>query len=210
MQSHTPIVQLRDSAEPIKSPNTQLAAALVTLGIELDKDIGGEWHVEIVEGKKCNETVWTLAPFSRDKRHDTSQLAKAWSDDAWLKANQTHPLAIMRAAFRSYKCRQTPDLALKEIITLDHGADNARDPALRAVSDEAILRRWASYAASNEPPSDPVTWAIQGFRNHKRLVAFIVDQQGPMAIQRRGQLIGVITRHTTPERRKQILQGLNA
>lgn len=210
MQDNDTIVTLRDSADPVRSPNTQLAAALVALGVPLDRHVGGQWHREVVAGTQRDETVWTLGALSADRRHNTAELAARWNDDAWLKANRAHPLAIMRAAFRSYKCLQNPDLSLREVITLDHAADNARDPALRAVSDEDILRRWASFSASPEPPSDPVTWAIQGFRWHKRLVAFIADEQGPLAIVRRGQRTAVLSRHTSAQHRKRIEEGLNA
>jgi PHD/YefM family antitoxin component YafN of YafNO toxin-antitoxin module len=55
-----------------------------------------------------------------------------------------------------------------------------------------------------------VEYVIQAFHNHKRLVAFICDEQGPLVIKRRGERNGIISRHTSPQDRQRILRELNA
>lgn len=210
MQSNTPITDLRDERHPLESQNTQLAAALTALGIPLDQHIGAQHFTEKTERGVRNLTVWTLAERSADGRFIAADLVKVWNDDAWLKANRAHPLAAMRAAFRTYKALQNPDCTLRELITLDVAADRARDPELRPVSDEEILRQWAPFSASGEPPRTAVEYVIQAFRNHKLLIAFICDKQGPLVVKRRGDRQAIISRHTTPERRAKLLSELNS
>jgi hypothetical protein len=57
-------------------------------------------------------------------------------------------------------------------------------------------------------PEHPLAYIKAAFDNHRRAVEFIKDQ-GPIAMRRRGKKIGFISRHTSPEHRRKILDELN-
>ncbi len=205
MQKGSQLVQLSDELHPRTSENTQLAAALTALGIPLDPDLPPQHFVEEVAGEKKHLTLWTLAPASPDGKHHTEELMRVWNDDSWLRANRAHPLAAMRAAFRCYRPHISPDDFLSSVGKLRE----ITDPALAPVAVADIISRWDSFAKSAEPPADPVSYVIQAFRNHRALVRFICDFQGPIAVKRRGDRRACVTKHTTPEVRARIFQGLN-
>ena len=72
-----------------------------------------------------------------------------------------------------------------------------------------MMKLWAEPAFVEREPEHPLAYIKQAFENHTRAIEFIKDQ-GPIAMKRRGKKIGFITRHTTEENRRRILDGLNA
>lgn len=206
MEKGTQLVQLSDAVAPRHSGNTQLAAALTALGIPLDPDLPPQHFVEEVAGVKTHRTVWTLAPCSPDEKYHAEPLMRVWNDDAWLREYQTHPLAAMRAAFRCYRPSIGPDDSLVSIERIR----DIPDPALAPVSPECIAADWSSFSKSSAPPCTAVSYVIQAFRNHRALIRFICEQQGPIAVKRRGERVACVTKHTTPENRSKIFTGLNA
>ena len=57
-------------------------------------------------------------------------------------------------------------------------------------------------------PEHPLAYLKTGFSNYSRALEFIQDQ-GPIAVRRRGKKIGLISRRTTPDQKKMILDELN-
>ncbi|MHA3773665.1 hypothetical protein ACXR0O_19185 [Verrucomicrobiota bacterium sgz303538] len=71
-----------------------------------------------------------------------------------------------------------------------------------------LIKLWNSPDLDQTHPDHPIAHLRAGFRNYAAAVRFLKDQ-GPIAIKRRGKRIALISRHTTPERRAKILEGLN-
>ena len=90
---------IRDnSREPGASDITRLVAALVALGIPLDRECGYIETRELVDGWEQSVVTWTLKAHSDCGRYDTRRMIAAWSDKAWLKHYCEHPLAYLKAA----------------------------------------------------------------------------------------------------------------
>ncbi len=71
-----------------------------------------------------------------------------------------------------------------------------------------LIRLWRDPEFTTREPEHPLAYVKAAFENHTRAVEFIKDQ-GPIAMRRRGRKIALITRHTTPELKKRILDELN-
>lgn len=72
----------------------------------------------------------------------------------------------------------------------------------------ALIKLWNDPEFSAREPEHPLAYIKAAFENHGRAVQFIKDQ-GPIAMRRRGKKIALITRHTSPELKKKILDELN-
>lgn len=73
---------------------------------------------------------------------------------------------------------------------------------------EEMIKLWNDPEFSTREPEHPLAYIKAAFENYARSVQFIKDQ-GPIAMQRRGKKIGIITRHTSPELKKRIIDELN-
>jgi hypothetical protein len=73
---------------------------------------------------------------------------------------------------------------------------------------EDLIKRWSDPEFAAREPEHPLAYIKAAFENHTRSVEFI-KEQGPIAMRRRGKKIALITRHTSPELRKRILDELN-
>ncbi len=71
-----------------------------------------------------------------------------------------------------------------------------------------LIRRWNDPDFVKNEPEHPFAYIKTAFENHSRAVEFIKDQ-GPIAIRRRGKKVAIITRRTSPELKKRILDELN-
>lgn len=91
------IVQIFDETDPLRSDTTLLAAALVTLGIPRARECR-LFHCtyEQVRGATQFRAAWSFRSESIDGRFLTAGMELCWKDGAWLMANPTHPLAILR------------------------------------------------------------------------------------------------------------------
>ena len=76
--------------------NTDLAAALATLGIPFCRD----HPFRVITGDR-DQLSYFFEPRSVDLQHLTGPLIHAWDDIAWQTANPHHPLCYMRAALLS-------------------------------------------------------------------------------------------------------------
>lgn len=72
-----------------------------------------------------------------------------------------------------------------------------------------LIKLWHDPAFVERDPEHPLAYVKCAFENHTRAIEF-VKEQGPIAMRRRGQKIALITRHTSPENKKRILDELNA
>jgi len=93
---------LRDDQDPLKSPNTQAIAALLTCGGELVKEGGYLNALGTQDGKPTRTVVWvaeeniiTFEDF-KGETIKTSELLRRWNDREWLSANLDHPITYLR------------------------------------------------------------------------------------------------------------------
>jgi len=93
---------LKDDQDPLKSPNTQAIAALLTCGGELVKEGGYMNAIGTEEGKPTRTVVWmaedrkiTFEDF-KGETISTNELLRRWNDRAWLSANIDHPITYLR------------------------------------------------------------------------------------------------------------------
>lgn len=86
-----------DLSGDLSSPNTVLVAALVTLGIPLDEDIGVQ---SFMDGSKA-VVVWTLKEQSLCGKYATPEMMKAWADPDWIAAHPEHPLTYLKKGFEN-------------------------------------------------------------------------------------------------------------
>ena len=93
---------LKDDQDPLKSPNTQAIAALLTCGGELVKEGGYMNAIGTEEGKATRTVVWmaedrkiTFEDF-KGETISTNELLRRWNDRAWLSANLDHPITYLR------------------------------------------------------------------------------------------------------------------
>lgn len=79
-----------------RTRSTLLASALYAVGVNFFER---EPLVHFKDERSGREyTVWQFEPKSRDGKYVTSELAAAWNDDEWFKANPDHPFAYVQAA----------------------------------------------------------------------------------------------------------------
>lgn len=71
-----------------------------------------------------------------------------------------------------------------------------------------LMRLWNDPELVSKQPEHPLAYVKAAFENHTRAVEFI-KEQGPIAMRRRGKKIALITRHTSPDLKKRILDELN-
>jgi hypothetical protein len=93
---------LKDDQDPLKSPNTQAIAALLSCGGELVKEGGYLNAIGTEEGKPTRTVVWvaedrkiTFEDF-KGETISTNELLRRWNDREWLAANLNHPITYMR------------------------------------------------------------------------------------------------------------------
>jgi hypothetical protein len=93
---------LRDEEDPLRSPNTQSIAALLSCGGELVKEGGFLNAVGTQDGKPTRTVVWVAD--EREIRFEdfkgdvisTSEFLRRWNDRTWLAANLDHPITYIR------------------------------------------------------------------------------------------------------------------
>lgn len=73
-----------------------------------------------------------------------------------------------------------------------------------------MVRCWHDEAWMKANPEHPLAYLRAAFRNRDKLLDYICDVQGPLAVKRRGERAVVISKHTTAEARERLLKRLNA
>lgn len=88
-----------------ETSNTQLAAALITLGIPFD--VEGTGAIKFTgDGITApgGTVTWIFAPRSKCGRHVTAEMMDRWNDKEWLTdPNNEHPLAYIACAMHNYR-----------------------------------------------------------------------------------------------------------
>lgn len=106
MASSYNAVPISGEGRAVEHPLFPLVLALFTLGVEIVGTSGFAETVEVVgdEGdeRELWRFTWLLKEKSRDGRHETDKLIKAWLDPErkWFKANPEHPFTYLEAAHR--------------------------------------------------------------------------------------------------------------
>ena len=106
MQEGDKICIVRESGgniDPVESPNIEIVAALVSLGVPFYEPQPYLETREIVEGAEKRTITWCLHTKTSDGRFKTRELIKLWHDEAWLAANPDHPLAYAKATVTNYQ-----------------------------------------------------------------------------------------------------------
>ena len=104
MQEGDKICIVRETGtDPVTSDNTEMVAALVTLGVAFYDAQPFLETREIVEGQEKRIVTWCLKTKTADGRFKTRELIQWWSDEAWLHANREHPLAYAKAAVANHQ-----------------------------------------------------------------------------------------------------------
>ena len=102
MQRGDKLIIIRDvEVDPSKAEIPNMVAALTALGIPLDIDCPYQETREVVDGRESRVVTWVLKPLSSCGRFETQAMIKAWSDEAFVKANAEHPFAYIKAAFEN-------------------------------------------------------------------------------------------------------------
>lgn len=108
MKKGSTIVQIRVPGAPSENiheqKNTVLVAALLTLGIPLDEEVGAQHFREKgKDDKPVDVVVWTLKPKSLCGKYKTAALVNAWDDKEWLAKNPEHPLTYMKTYAENHR-----------------------------------------------------------------------------------------------------------
>jgi len=104
MQEGDKICIVRETgADPVNSPNTEMVAALVTLGVPLYAAQPFLETREIAEGQEKRIVTWCLGTITSDGRFKTRELIQWWKDEAWFAINPEHPLAYAKAAVANHQ-----------------------------------------------------------------------------------------------------------
>lgn len=87
---------------------------------------------------------------------------------------------------------------------------------LRAMSIEEkwdpaeLAKAWDDDAWHAANPGHPLAYIRAAFRNLDKILAFLCEEQGPLAVIRRGNRRAIISKRTTPEQRAKLLADLNS
>jgi hypothetical protein len=98
----------------------------------------------------------------------------------------------------------------------DAGVRDTTSVALEGISADrkfnagALAKAWNDDAWHAANPTHPLAYIRTAFRNLDKMLRFVAEEQGPLALIRRGNRTAVISKRTTPEVRAKIMQGLNA
>ena len=104
MQEGDKICIVRETgADPVTSENTELVAALVTLGVPFYDEQPFLETREIVNGEERRTVTWCLGTKTEDGRLKTRELIQWLKDEAWLRANPEHPLSYAKAAVANHQ-----------------------------------------------------------------------------------------------------------
>jgi len=104
MQEGDKICIVRETGiDPVSSDNTEMVAALVTLGVPFYEAQPFLETREIVDGEEKRIVTWCLGTRTTDGRFKTRELIQWWKDEAWLRANSEHPLAYAKAAIANHQ-----------------------------------------------------------------------------------------------------------
>lgn len=71
-----------------------------------------------------------------------------------------------------------------------------------------LLQLWHDPEFVAREPEHPLAYIKAAFDNHSRAMEFI-REVGPIAMRRRGKKVGLVTKRTSPELKKRILDELN-
>lgn len=80
-----------------ETSNTELAAALASVGIPLKK----ECPVRILTGHGGDRHCFFFEEISPCGQFKTGELIQAWHDPEWHKAHPRHPFAYVKVAFKN-------------------------------------------------------------------------------------------------------------
>ena len=72
-----------------------------------------------------------------------------------------------------------------------------------------MIKLWSDPAFIKNRPEHPMAYIKAAFENHSRAIDFIKDQ-GPIAVIRKGDKVGLVSKHTSEADKARILAGLNA
>jgi hypothetical protein len=72
-----------------------------------------------------------------------------------------------------------------------------------------MIKLWKDPDFVRNRPEHPLAYIKAAFENHSRAIDFVKDQ-GPIAVIRKGDKVGLVSKHTTPQDKTKILAGLNA
>ncbi len=101
-------------------PESILVNALTTLGIPLHPDPRFAYvdtRETLGDGTVKRVQQWALLTRSSDEKYKTAKLVAWWHDPAWLAANPTHELAILKVGLENMmrlaeRIRKTPYVAV--------------------------------------------------------------------------------------------------
>lgn len=77
-------------------------------------------------------------------------------------------------------------------------------------SAKDVAEKWSNDEWHKLNPDHPIAYMRAALRNYSRFLDFLVNEQGPLVIVRRGAKMAVISKHTTPEMKARIQYELNA
>ena len=104
MQEGDKICIIRETdIDPVSSANTEMVAALVTLGVPLYAAQPFLETREIVDGGEKRIVTWCLGTSTADGRFKTRELIQWWGNEAWLHGNPEHPLSYAKAAVANHQ-----------------------------------------------------------------------------------------------------------
>jgi len=72
---------------------------------------------------------------------------------------------------------------------------------------QAMIRAWNETDFVQHNPEHPLSYIKAAFQNHARVLESIISQ-APLALIRKGKRMALIPFDATPERRKELLEGL--
>lgn len=90
-------------------------------------------------------------------------------------------------------------------VTVWRMAEQSIDGRFKTVE---MIKRWNDPEFIEKEPEHPLAYIKAAFGNHTRAVDFLKDQ-GPIVVIRRNRKIALLTRRTTDDRRRKIIDGLN-
>lgn len=125
--------------------NTQLAAALVAVGIPLRKDPPYTYRIE----KKQRIIFWHFESQDSTGMFQTLELVKAWKKDLqWMAENPMHPFAFAMASQKVFRILNEEAMNPNELLWCEA---NPQSPASIAMQGAHNFAQMASHIARDIP-----------------------------------------------------------
>lgn len=168
-----PESEITEGTQIIFIQNTELAAALIAVGIELRKDPPYTYKLS---PKGAKIVTWNFEAYSADGNLSTIDLVKAWKNDIeWLALNGHHPFAPAMLSQKVGRIMKDKALSIAEKEWVQKNPGHLVTRSLESALNTAILTAHIEadvpYVGFKSAQSGAKIYVKRGSKKHEKCAA---------------------------------------